>query len=330
MLSSSATGTRRLMAMALVLACFAIAAPETSEAANAVIMESKWVESGGRDVQVGIYIANEDSLAGIVIPLEFRSIHVGSFITRKLTIRAQSRLGYLEDPEITNSVIQKLYFPRRTPARWYEKTCNPDSAGRVWRWSESDSLPDFIGEEAMLYAAAPYDLIPPGDDMTSDPATPSLVLNFDVTETGGAFIIDTACMLPANHLLFVPQSTSCCDDISISPEFQRSIVLIGCDSECHGDPSCDGRCNIVDLVMSIGVAFKGAAPFIDPDPRCPTENTDVNCDMMTNVIDIVKMINVQYRGASIDGEFCAPCDHIPRTGNPKEDVRTPYFRNHGS
>ena len=334
MRSSSATGTCRWMGMWIVTVVAVLAPADAVDAANAVIMESKWVETGGVGVEVGIYVSNEDSLAGIVLPLEFRSIHVGSFITRALSIRATSRMAYLEDTENAYNIIQKLYFPRKqsTLYRGYLNECRVDSLGRVWRWSAYDSLPDFVGEEAMMYVAVPYDLIPPGDDIATGPGHPSLVLKFDVTEAGGAFVIDTTCVRPSNHLLFVPKSESdeCCDDNSIRPEFQRSIVLIGCDSECHGDPNCDGVCNIVDLVKSIGVAFKGASPVIDPDPRCPIENTDVNCDLVTNVLDIVKMINVQYRDAYIDREFCVPCDHIPRTGNPKEDVRTPYFRNNGN
>jgi hypothetical protein len=319
------------MGVLLASAFIVVAAAGSSRAANAVIMESKWVESGGRDVQIGIYIANEDSLAGLVLPFEFRAIHVGAFITRALTIRANGRFAYLDSTAGDGSVIQKLYYPRkRIPTNGYGAFCPADSSGLVWGWSRYDSLPDFVGEEAMMYVAVPFRLMPPGDDILNEQSSPSLVLEFDVTETGGAFIIDTICTQPSNHLEFLTMPTTFPQDFSITPEFQRSIVLIGCDSECHGDPNCDGWCNIVDLVMSVSVAFKGAAPFIDPDPRCPTENTDVNCDMVTNVIDIVKMINVQYRGASLDAEFCAPCDHIPRTGNPKEDVRTPYFRNNGS
>lgn len=301
-------------------------------AANAVIMESKWVASGEQNVEVGVYIANEDSLGAIVLPLEFRAIHVGAFITRALTIHAASRMAFIESPDNSDNIIQKLYFPHKKRTYWtgYGAECRPDSMGRIWLWDASDSLPDFVGEEAMMFAAVPIGLIPPGDDITGGQGNPSLVLRFDVTAIGGAFVIDTCCVRPANHLLFVSDRDDGSGFEPVVPQFHSSIVLVGCDSECHGDPNCDGLCNMIDLVKSIDVAFNGAPPVVDPDPRCPIENTDVNCDLMTNVQDIVKMINVQYRHVAADVEFCAPCDHIPRTGNPKEDVRTPYFRNNGS
>jgi hypothetical protein len=186
-----------------------------------------------------------------------------------------------------------------------------------------------MGEEALLYyfmslSATDYHL-PPGDDGTTGAGTPSISLEFDVTDVGGAFIIDTTCTVPANHLTFVGD-----DYTEIVPQFRPAIVLIGCNAECHGDPNCDGQCDLIDLVTTLSVAFKGAQPVIDPDPRCPTENTDVNCDMVTDVLDILRMVNVQYRSASVNTEFCAPCEHIPRTGSPKDDVMTPYFRNRGS
>jgi hypothetical protein len=293
---------------------------------NSVEIESKWVDEGQKDVAVGIYIKNTEPLRGVLLPLEIRSIHVGSFIRRSLDVRPESRFMNWagDDPPVT----AELYFPYKTQSA-HGIHCTTDSLGRVWRWLEYDSLPDFMGEEALLYffmnASHEIRHLMPGDDGESGAGTPSISLVFDVTDVGGAFIIDTTCTAPANHLTFVGRH-----DQAVDVQFRPSIVLIGCNAECHGDPQCDGSCNIIDLVRSIDVAFKGAPPAIDPDPRCPVENTDVNCDMVTDVIDIVKMINVQYRSASILDQFCAACEHIPRSGNPKEDVRTPYFRNNGT
>jgi hypothetical protein len=195
---------------------------------------------------------------------------------------------------------------------------------------ESDSLPDFMGEEALMYFYSSYnpENLPPGSDGRQGEGAPSLELVFDVNEVGGAFEIDTTCATPSVHTCFV--GTDGNDDWIVSPSFRKGIVLIGCNAECHGDPNCDGQCNLIDLVRSVDVAFNNAPPAIDPDPRCPVENTDVNCDLVTDILDVVKMVNVQYRFAPMQAEFCVPCNHIPRSGFPKDDVRTPYFRNNGT
>lgn len=319
-------GTSHHIALVLVVIALLSANAGVAYSGNSIEIESKWVDEGQQDVTLGIYLKNDRNVGAIVVPLEIRSIHVGSFVRRSLDIRPNARLiSWAGDVE---PVIAELYFPYRSQSA-HGIHCPTDSLGRVWRWMANDSLPDFMGEEGLLYAFMSASLetpfLRPGDDGESGSGTPSLSLVFDVTDVGGAFIIDSTCTAPANHVCFVDPSSEL-----IEVQFRPAIVLIGCDAECHGDPNCDGICNLVDLVRSVDVAFKGAPPVIDPDPRCPVENTDVNCDLVTNVQDIVKMINVQYRHAAANVEFCAPCEHIPRSGNPKEDVRTPYFRNNGT
>jgi len=78
-----------------------------------------------------------------------------------------------------------------------------------------------------------------------------------------------------------------------------------CACPCHGDPQCDGVRNVQDVVQTVNVAFRGAAPVFDPN--CPRERTDVNCDGFSTVQDVVKMVNVAFRGANPATEFCHPC-----------------------
>lgn len=299
------------------------AVPGMTYAENSVEIESKWVDAGAVGVNLGVYFKNEVPLMAVLIPLEIRSVHVGAFIRRSLDVTLGARFidWAGEDPPIST----ELYFPYRSLPN-DPSSCPTDSAGRIWRWLAHDSLPDFLGEEALMYFFTPGSDEPrnltPGNDGESGSGVPSLSLVFDVTDVGGAFIIDTTCTSPHNHLVFVDMDWN-----PVLPEFRPAIVLIGCNAECHGDPVCDGRCDLVDIVKSIDVAFNGAPSVIDPDPRCPVENTDVNCDMVTDVLDIVKMISVQYRMSQLEDEFCAPCEYIPRTSKPKDDVRTPYFRN---
>ncbi|HWO56140.1 MAG TPA: hypothetical protein VNN55_01090 [bacterium] len=82
----------------------------------------------------------------------------------------------------------------------------------------------------------------------------------------------------------------------------------GCACDCHGDPVCDAVIsNVQDVVVTVNVAFRGAAPVVDPNGACPYETTDLNCDGATSVIDVVKIVNVAFRGANPATEYCNPC-----------------------
>lgn len=314
-----------------LLACVALVSlvAVTAIAENKVSVESKWVEEGATNVLLGVYLENDQPLSGLVVPLQIEMIHVGSFIRRSLKVIPQGRLGIWQNEDL---VQHTNYYPYRTPPRDGYSSCTLDSDGNLWQWMSWDSLPDFMGEEALMYyvvnsSEPPIDM-PPGSDGHLGDDTASLLLIFDVTSVGGAFEIDTTCIAPANHLAYVPGEVESGTGV-IAPHFRKGIVLIGCNSECHGDPNCDGECNIIDIITTVDVAFLGAPAKIDPDPRCPTEDTDVNCDMQTDVLDVIKMTNVLYRSRSMASEFCRACDLAPQPGGPKKDPRTPYFRNGG-
>lgn len=82
----------------------------------------------------------------------------------------------------------------------------------------------------------------------------------------------------------------------------------GCACDCHGDPVCDAVIsNVQDVVVTVNVAFRGAAPVVDPNGACPYETTDLNCDGATSVIDVVKIVNVAFRGDNPATEYCDPC-----------------------
>jgi hypothetical protein len=76
---------------------------------------------------------------------------------------------------------------------------------------------------------------------------------------------------------------------------------------CHADPTCDGFTDILDVVNSVNVAFRGFEPEIDPNANCPYQETDVDCTGFTDVIDVVKTVNVAFRGSPAAAEFCNPC-----------------------
>ena len=91
------------------------------------------------------------------------------------------------------------------------------------------------------------------------------------------------------------------DEIRIS-NVARSFK---CFCGCHADPICDRQVNILDVVETVNVAFRGQT--IEPDESCTVERTDVDCSDLTNVVDVVKMIDVAFRSADPAVKFCDPC-----------------------
>ncbi len=84
-------------------------------------------------------------------------------------------------------------------------------------------------------------------------------------------------------------------------------VANGCQCPCHADPQCDGSPDVIDVIKTIGVAFRGEATIFDTDcfPN-PGGRTDFDCNGVTDVIDVVSIINVAFRGQVPN--FCNPCN----------------------
>lgn len=105
------------------------------------------------------------------------------------------------------------------------------------------------------------------------------------------------------YMLFVVDSTGV-------PSESRMVRLMqgtNCACDCHADPICDNTVSILDIVATVGVAFRGSDPIIDPNLNCPFEATDFDCSNTTDAIDVVKAVNVAFRGADAGSEFCDPC-----------------------
>lgn len=280
---------RRLVILSLGLVL--LVCPGRLLGANSVVVESKDVPADATGIEVGIYIENDDSLAAVVIPLQFRQVTTGSFIADTLAIIPQNRLeSYLIGSVVTD------YFPGPDSSLWWQ--CNGE--GFATRGS-----PDFVSPDAVFYGAiATSDsCLPIGDDGSPPGGSPSLLLTFNVTDVQGTFEIDTACVTPNNHLRFA----SCTDFDGITPSFTKGVIEIGCECDCHADPVCDSVHNVLDLVAIVGVAFQGADPIPDPNGFCPYETTDVNCDDVTDVLDVGLMNLVVNYGANPDSTFCDPC-----------------------
>lgn len=80
-----------------------------------------------------------------------------------------------------------------------------------------------------------------------------------------------------------------------------------CACACHGDPQCNVIYDIVDVVQSINVAFRGVDDITDPGEGCPASPSDLDCSDTTDITDVVRMIDVVFRGMDPATEVCDPC-----------------------
>ncbi|HUU45558.1 MAG TPA: integrin alpha, partial [Acidobacteriota bacterium] len=80
-----------------------------------------------------------------------------------------------------------------------------------------------------------------------------------------------------------------------------------CDCDCHADPQVDGVFNVLDVVRTVNVAFRGLPDIPDTNPGCPWATHDVDCSGATDVLDVVHIVNVAFRNEDPADNFCTPC-----------------------
>ncbi|MEW5701556.1 MAG: hypothetical protein AB1792_04935 [Candidatus Zixiibacteriota bacterium] len=263
---------------------------------GSVVVESKMVQKNEVGVEVGVSLANKMDLTGIVLPLEFRTVSGGAFTANALTLTVPpgNRVG---SSPIASGSIDKRYYP----------TADGNCSGPISSGYQTEGPVDFISPDAVLWSGfvtgpPPAGILPVGADPPGT-ANASFLLTFDVNGSGGVFEIDTCCVAPGNHLLFM--GTPDCDPPPFLPAFTKGVITI-CDCPCDGDPNCDGEVTVIDVNAAVNVAFRGQTPVFDPN--CPKERTNVNCDDGTNILDVIKMVCAAFKEYDPDVIFCNSCD----------------------
>ncbi len=310
-----------LFALALYPACPAMSA-------NLVRVETlSNVTPGATNVRIGVYFENDLEITGLVLPLELRTCSGGAYIVgpsfkRQLATSGRiynSPLG-VADPNgkwpAASSVNRTFAVYNPKPMEWNDCPRDLDSTGY---WGTSAAAPDFVSPDAVFLATVSTgdpnsgELIslPPG----SDPAgTPSYEIIVNVGNAVGVFVIDSTCITPVNHLVYVAGDLSV---YLLEPSFQMGAVGVGtdasscappaCDCPCHADPAdCGGPpLGVLDVVLTIDVAFRGLPAT--RTPTCPFENTDLDCGGLTDIVDVVRVIDVELRGVPRALRICDPC-----------------------
>jgi hypothetical protein len=200
----------------LLIALLVVAAPAAAGAANLVQVESKNVALGATGVQVGVLVTNDFDLTALVLPLEFRSVTAGTFITGSFVFNIPSGNRVGSSP-LTGSVTK----------RTYPTTATPPCTGPVSNTYSASGTVDFISPDAAMWVGVstsgppdPWTLTPGSDP----PGTANASFNyvFNVTSTPGWIEIDTCCILPANRLSFIDVNAEL-----HTPMFTRGLIKVG-------------------------------------------------------------------------------------------------------
>ncbi|UCC79113.1 MAG: IPTL-CTERM sorting domain-containing protein [Candidatus Zixiibacteriota bacterium] len=227
--------------------------------ANTVTVQSLTVNPGDSSVTVGVFIENDVALSTIQIPLEFRETDTGAYITDTLYHNVQGRVAAsgLMDLTIEN------YYPD-------PETSNICSGPVSSSYSLSGDV-NFVSPDAHIWAGAVMfnPCLPAG----SDGNTPSFIFTFNVTDTLGAFEIDTCCIVSNNHLIF----TECGTGQQIAPSFTKGVITIG----------YTNRVTVQSLSVEPGASSVSVGVFID------------------NIVDIGQLhIPLEFR-ENVPGSFIA-------------------------
>lgn len=94
-----------------------------------------------------------------------------------------------------------------------------------------------------------------------------------------------------------------------TPPYKVTVDYANCDCSCHGDPECDGNLDVLDVVATIDVCFRGEPAISDAGcAHGPAGRTDLDCSGANDVLDVVKMVGAAFRGDDPATSFCDPCN----------------------
>lgn len=271
--------------------------PTSYLASGSVIIESKTVPANANDVQIGVYFQNGASIGGMVMPLEFRSITPGSFISGEIEFLKQGRM--LQHWGTSGVWPIEYYYPGAS----FSNTCSGPLSGTYDSNEVLQPSVSYVSPAGFLWgtlACGEY-CLPPGDDGLPGTGTPSLIISIGVTGIPGTFEIDTCCVAPGNHLSMI----DCDGDSVFTPSFTKGVVSIApCDCPALNDPNHNGiPFEVGDWVRMTYLAFGGEPGAITP--TCPCLDGDVDCNGVIDVVDLIRMVHV-ISGQDDGSGTCTP------------------------
>jgi hypothetical protein len=219
-------------------ACLVFLLGVSAMAANHVTIESKSVPPGATGVFIGVYVSNDVGVTGFGLPVEFRSLSGGAYITNGAAftrgINSAGRMqnsplgpGYVGPNGPVPASVTNRIFGTMDPA---DPACPTENPAGSWNTSvpNANNAAFMTDPDAWLLACVSQGVPADGDDISMDPGQeavgvdiPSIRILTDVTVNLGQFDIDTTCIRPANHLLYVDENTQ-----PVAPTFTKGVITI--------------------------------------------------------------------------------------------------------
>jgi len=251
--------------------------------------------------RLGIRIKNDVPLKSLTVPLVVRGLGIAGLTSIRLSFDQRLSGAALSDVRETN-----LYFTE-------DGTCKSGQLGGFATVAFTDTLTHAAPGTpfGILFHAATFGsgYLPAGEDaLVVSPdgyLVGSLVMTLTFDHLWASIDIDTTCMNPANHLLYLDAS-----DQPIVP-----VVTIGTihrDWFCisHGDLDLDGWITAIDLGREIDYLFAAGPILTEPNCDGLADGGDFNCDGFPDAIDLAGYIDHLFAGGQgpCDPELdCAPC-----------------------
>lgn len=260
--------------------------PASLPGANTVVVESKSVGNGVSGVQVRIRIENDDTLRGIVLPLELRKVTLGApqpFVT-SIALSFGERLT---GPALSEIVVMNQYENRNTFC-FLNGCIGYDHP--IIHTAEGQPVPVGGTPEGVMFVRMSIfsDPLLPGADVSG-----SMILTVNTSSDLGVFEIDTTCTWQCNNTAFIKQGPAPYE--IIKPSFTKgTIEIVTCNCPSQGDLDASGVINATDLTLMINILFFNWINVYTIN--CPRAKADFNGDGFVNGVDLALCIDHIFLG----------------------------------
>ena len=184
-----------------------------------MVVGSKTVQGGTGNARIGVFLSNDVNVRNVVLPLTFRSLSGGAFIT---TMALERNIDGRLDSTLTAINVINGYYADADTGIACRDGADTTAGFKNIGWSGTGIHSVVESPVACLFGLG---LILPDEaplGSGSDGPTPSLLITVDIGSSTGEFDVDTTCTAPSNHLLFVQDLTN----TPIVPEFSKGLITV--------------------------------------------------------------------------------------------------------
>lgn len=216
---------RHLLRISLLVAACLLLIASSALAVNLVEVVGQDELAPNSTVEVKIKISNDVAVKGLFIPLVVRSDSVNG--TGALTRPTSGSMKWRERlPRLGGPISDIVVTNTLTTSNTAGGTCKTNSPGGFAAAPQCDQ--DTLIADS-CFTTTPWALLLGrnkifSSDLTSGADTSgSVVLEFGLNDQEGCFIIDTTCVNPANHLVYIESPGGA----PITPDFMMARVCVG-------------------------------------------------------------------------------------------------------